>query len=415
MTGVGMKKNTWTIGAGSLWVCCAVLLGCPADDVSGDADGSSTRGDDDDDDVDSNTSMNPPTTSGPGQTGDDTSTSGATTDETTTGENTGTTDGEDTETGSTTTGSMGICEVMLPPPGECMSEAPPGQGWRVAWYDGDFTVDGAFEPFDDDSFAIDDPDPELGGGFIATSTTTGVGESTDGGFIAFIDPTTGGPIQFECDTILQDCPEGEKCMPWANDGGGAWNATRCSPVAANPNQVGDNCNVEGSGVSGVDDCDIGAMCWDVDPETNIGTCIEMCSCSIDNPICQTPNTSCIIANQGSLTICLPVCNPVDIEACPDGEGCFPAPEGDLFHCAVSVGEGTTQGTECSFLNACDAGQACVNPDAIPNCNSGLGCCAEFCDTGFDECPAGTECVAWFPDGNEPDECLGQVGICGNPA
>ncbi len=38
----------------------------------------------------------------------------------------------------------------------------------------------------------------------------------------------------------QDCPEGEKCMPWANDGGGSWNATRCSPLDPNPSAVGDH-------------------------------------------------------------------------------------------------------------------------------------------------------------------------------
>ena len=80
------------------------------------------------------------------------------------------------------------------------------------------------------------------------TTTTGADETTTGG--ATDDGTTldttdagagfiygapdGGGISFECDLFEQDCPPGEKCMPWANDGGGAWNATRCSPVADNP-------------------------------------------------------------------------------------------------------------------------------------------------------------------------------------
>ncbi|MEX1364969.1 MAG: hypothetical protein AB1Z98_17710, partial [Nannocystaceae bacterium] len=31
----------------------------------------------------------------------------------------------------------------------------------------------------------------------------------------------------QCSLFAQDCPDGEKCMPWANDGGDAWNATIC--------------------------------------------------------------------------------------------------------------------------------------------------------------------------------------------
>jgi hypothetical protein len=71
----------------------------------------------------------------------------------------------------------------------------------------------------------------------------------------------GGGQTYECDLWKQDCPPGEKCMPWANDGGGSWNATRCTPLAEDPRQPGEPCTVEGSGVSGRDDCDIRAMCW----------------------------------------------------------------------------------------------------------------------------------------------------------
>ena len=55
---------------------------------------------------------------------------------------------------------------------------------------------------------------------------------------------------------------------WANDGGGAWNATKCEEIPPEPDGVGEPCTVEISGTSGVDTCVLGAMCWDVDPETN---------------------------------------------------------------------------------------------------------------------------------------------------
>ena len=40
----------------------------------------------------------------------------------------------------------------------------------------------------------------------------------------FFCPPDGGDEFFECDLFAQDCPAGEKCMPWANDGTEVWNA-----------------------------------------------------------------------------------------------------------------------------------------------------------------------------------------------
>ena len=227
-----------------------------------------------------------------------------------------------------------------------------------------------------------------------------------GGFIP--DPDGGG-VTFECDPFAQDCPEGEKCMPWANDGGSAWNATRCSPIADNPGQVGDVCTVEGSGVSGIDDCDMGAMCFDVDPETNEGTCVEMCSGDETNPICETANTTCTISNQGSLVLCRPICNPLADECAP-GEGCYPV--NDSMVCAPDAsGEAGVAGDPCEFLNVCDSGLLCAGPEVVPGCQAS-GCCSSFCTIGGDDsgCLEGQTCIPFFPDG-APAECLSEVGIC----
>ena len=93
----------------------------------------------------------------------------------------------------------------------------------------------------------------------ASMTGPSDGSGTDGGStsISFIQDPDGGGVNIECDIWAQDCPDGEKCMPWANDGGNSWNATRCSPLDPNPGQPGDACTVEGCGVSGIDNCDIG--------------------------------------------------------------------------------------------------------------------------------------------------------------
>ena len=56
----------------------------------------------------------------------------------------------------------------------------------------------------------------------------------------------------ECSTYEEDCPDGQKCMPFANDGGNAWNALKCVDVVGEGGH-GDPCTVEGNGVSGVDD------------------------------------------------------------------------------------------------------------------------------------------------------------------
>ncbi|MCH9688530.1 MAG: hypothetical protein K0V04_44275 [Deltaproteobacteria bacterium] len=286
---------------------------------------------------------------------DDTSTTGMATGSTTSGgSSSGSDSGSDSGSsdGGTTTGGMELCEVMLPPPPMC-------------------------------------PGPGAG---------------------------PGPGAQFECDPIAQDCPAGEKCMPWANDGGGSWNATRCTNIAPNPGQVGDVCTVEGSGVSGIDDCDIGAMCFGVDPATNMGECIELCGCSYDNPSCQDAASVCSISNDNSLTICTPVCNPLDPMACEAGQGCYPV--GGFFQCApdASGGQGAA-GDPCEFINVCQPGTVCLNAASVPNCQGAAGCCASACDIDDPNpgCPAGTNCLPWFEEGSAPDECLGTVGVCATPA
>ena len=69
-----------------------------------------------------------------------------------------------------------------------------------------------------------------------SNTTPPPAESSGGSFLVEID---GVIDENQCNPFTQDCPEGEKCMPWANDGGGSWNATRCSPISDNPGEPGE--------------------------------------------------------------------------------------------------------------------------------------------------------------------------------
>lgn len=128
----------------------------------------------------------------------------------------------------------------------------------------------------------------------ASSTSRGSETSSDG-----------GDTPFACDIWAQDCPQDEKCMPWADDGGDVWNATRCTPLDPSPAQNGDVCTVVGGIASGVDDCDISSMCWNVDVDTGLGVCVAFCIGSQQNPICEDPATVCTIDGSGALILCLP--------------------------------------------------------------------------------------------------------------
>ena len=225
--------------------------------------------------------------------------------------------------------------------------------------------------------------------------------------IIFIDPT-GGP-ELECDLWEQDCPGDEKCMPWANDGGNSWNAWRCSPIDPAPDQIGDTCTVEGSGVSGVDSCDIGQMCWDVDAETNEGTCIGFCEPPQAAPTCAEPDAFCVITNDGILPLCLPGCDPL-MNDCPDEQICVGVD--DAFVCAPDAsGEMGVYGDPCEFLNTCDAGLACMDADLVPDCFGAAGCCSPYCDVSAPICPdPELECSPWYDEGTAPDG-YEDVGIC----
>lgn len=203
-------------------------------------------------------------------------------------------------------------------------------------------------------------------------------------------------------------------MPWAYDGGSSWNATRCSPLADDPGAPGDPCTVVGSAVSGIDDCERGAMCWDVDPETNTGECIAFCEGVEENPTCTNPCDRCNLTSDGIVNLCLPTCDPL-AQNCGHGEACYPID--DDFVCIVDAsGDLGGVGDPCMFPNVCDPGLYCADASTLPGCESER-CCAPFCDTAeADTCDAllpGTTCLPWFDRGRQaPGGCVGTtIGAC----
>lgn len=219
-----------------------------------------------------------------------------------------------------------------------------------------------------------------------------------------------------CDPWLQDCPDGYKCNPWANDGGTEWNANKCVP--SGPVQVGGLCTVEGHAVSGVDNCESGSMCFFVPEDALLGECVPYCSGSPAAPECPQ-DTACLQGNEGSLNLCLPTCDPLPDDLnwdCNSGTHLCVPNEFD-FVCAPDAAqfEPGGYGVPCEHVNACDHGFFCASGDVFPDgvCDD-FGCCASFCDLdAFDPlCQEGTECVSWYESDQIPMVGpLADLGAC----
>jgi hypothetical protein len=261
---------------------------------------------------------------------------------------------------------------------------------------------------------------------VTPTTTTSIAETTSQdpttlatttfpttGAVDFIAKPDGGSTGIECNTFTQNCPVGQKCVPWVEGGGGFWNAAKCVEVTGD-GAPGDPCFAPEGGVAGIDDCALGAFCWDVDA-TNHGTCIGQCTGSADAPICP-PKASCAIAGDGVINLCFFGCDPL-IQDCKGDELCIP--QGDSFLCVLDAsGEMGALNDPCEFANGCDKGLLCLNTaSASIACQQGSqGCCQPFCEFPGSPCPnPDQQCLQWFdpmqpiPEGHE------DVGVCAIPA
>ncbi|MEM6291502.1 MAG: hypothetical protein AAGA54_09565 [Myxococcota bacterium] len=242
-------------------------------------------------------------------------------------------------------------------------------------------------------------------------TSTGVDGPPDHVPPGFLNPTDAGSSNVACSTWLEDCPAGEKCMPYANDGGNAWNATRCVPVASEPDAVGESCTVEESGVSGFDSCEQHAMCWNIDRDTNVGTCRAFCIGNPSNPSCAQAGHACLSSADGFTPLCIPQCDPLQ-QDCGPQLACYPVEYG--YTCAPDA-SGPELGSDlspCEFINACDAGLICAGLEVCgPESSS---CCTPYCDLTNPDCPDGRLCQPIFESLDVP---LGteDVGFCGDPS
>lgn len=214
---------------------------------------------------------------------------------------------------------------------------------------------------------------------------------------------------FECDVIAQNCGEGEKCMPWANDGGFLWNATRCTPIARDPDQVGEACEVEGYVSSGIDSCDASQMCFNAAIEGLTGTCVGFCAGPLQDPTCPD-GQACSISNEDILALCLPACDPL-LATCADGEGCFPSGT-DSFVCLPAPSQSIASLFTCHLSGGCDPGTICLDSFFLPDCEDEGGCCSPYCDLTEPVCPQRTDCLPFFEEGAVPQ--FEDVGVCALP-
>ncbi len=250
---------------------------------------------------------------------------------------------------------------------------------------------------------------------ITSSPEAGTVVATDDSGQTFVvEMDEGGPV--ECDVFSQNCPPGQKCMPYADDGGSSWNNTKCVPVMEDPAQLGEPCFAVGNGVSGIDNCDLGLYCWDVDG-TLQGTCIAMCMGTYEEPICP-PKTRCIFTGYEGLNLCIGVCDPL-IQDCPmDDDLCIPSDTDFVCVLDASGDEGQVN-DPCMFANACDKGLYCIVSSNAAECDqASMGCCQPFCDLSVMEPDAqcagvGQACVPWFEAGTAPPG-YEFVGICAVP-
>jgi hypothetical protein len=213
----------------------------------------------------------------------------------------------------------------------------------------------------------------------------------------------------DCDPIVQDCPEGDKCVAYSSTGTGTWDANKCVGVMGSGTS-GDECVSDGAAL-GSDNCDAQNVCWNVLDVDGVllGTCFPFCTGDINNPICDDPDQTCRVVNDGVITVCLPRCDPL-LQDCAEGLGCYWSGTSGTFQCVITSG-GIPSGEPCGFNNDCNPGNFCADAAALETCN-GSACCATFCDLLEEPspCVSPLECVSFFEEGTAPPD-YETLGLC----
>jgi hypothetical protein len=265
---------------------------------------------------------------------------------------------------------------------------------RRAWLFGAWVVVGCGRP--------SGPAGEGGETSTGTSESGQAGETEADGFVM-----DGPDLPDRCDPWLQDCADGEKCVPYASLGA-SYDRNKCVPILGD-HVVGESCTYAGPSEA-TDDCDGSSVCWnasEVDGEL-VGTCQPFCTGTPDNPEC-LDGWYCQLYGDGSKTICELRCDPI-AQDCADGLGCYYS--GTEFLCVFTTSN-IPAGEPCGFINDCAAGLVCAALEELPSC-AGAACCTSFCELGLGDgqCDAvpGTVCVPFFEQAPVGQEHIGYCGV-----
>ncbi len=254
----------------------------------------------------------------------------------------------------------------------------------------------------------------------STSSPTTSGTSTgivlDTTSIASSDSDTSTTMMMDlgqagCDPWTQDCPPGEKCSWYSSGGGALWDTTKCFPLMKDPVPVWADCFASGGGVTGLDNCDRGAMCRDV--MGDMGHCVALCGGAPEEPECPK-KTFCRVFS-GGFALCMESCDPIVQDCTFLGDMCI---EGDVskFTCIEDLsGDAGQIHDACEAYNVCDPGNVCLPPSSAVECNpENPGCCEPYCDTTLpNSCPGqGQVCLPYFQEPVPPE--YANVGNCSIP-
>jgi hypothetical protein len=211
----------------------------------------------------------------------------------------------------------------------------------------------------------------------------------------------------DCDAFLQNCPTGQKCVPYSSDGSPffTYEAYKCVDIGGDQ-QPGESCISDGVATMN-DDCALGGFCANVvaDGDLLLGECFGMCTGWPDDPSCP-PGQVCDLWGQGGPFVCETPCDPLAND-CKPGTGCH---WWTGFDCLPTTDD-IPVGEPCAHTGQCTAGAFCADASVLPTC-SDSSCCVPHCNLLEPDCSElpGTECAPFFELGMAPSG-FEHIGVC----
>ncbi|MCA9705596.1 MAG: hypothetical protein KDK70_07105 [Myxococcales bacterium] len=252
--------------------------------------------------------------------------------------------------------------------------------------------------------------------------TTSIGPDTEG-VTTEAEPTLGEGEECQLEGFAEIlCGPGLKCMPYDSSGTSFYDAAACFPIDPNPVGLYEPCVWYGGAWSGYDNCGDHAFCADYDGDGE-GTCTGICIWTADDwdaYYCEDPAAEGSWGCQSCFCSCEVPCDPLQPDACGDGNACVPTSHPDFLCVPDASAELGDYGDPCEYINGCDPGLFCANPASVPapGCDQALGCCTPFCDlTQPNTCPGaleGQECLPWYEDPANAPAGFEDVGGCSLP-